>query len=117
MERTLNTKFYTFNQNNSGGSFVTSDNEGLSEYVIIEATDANHANERAERIGLYFNGCDDGRDCYCCGDRWYTVSENDGTDEPTIYGEPIAIVKKGMFRKELFVHYIDGTFKKVELQD
>ena len=37
MEHTVNTKFYTFSQNNSGGAFVKSDKEGISECVIIEA--------------------------------------------------------------------------------
>jgi hypothetical protein len=37
----------------------------------IEAESAEHADEKAAEIGIYFNGCDDGRDCPCCGDRWY----------------------------------------------
>ena len=54
MKRTIETKFYTFSQNNSGGSFVTDSIRGIGEYVIIEALNSNDANDRAERIGLYF---------------------------------------------------------------
>ena len=111
------TKFYSFNQNNSGGSFSKSESEGISEWVIIEALNAEKANEKAESIGLYFNGCDDGRDCSCCGDRWHTVDESDGEEVPSIYGEPIEKAEKSMFRNNCFVHYLDGTFKKFELKD
>lgn len=60
--------FYEFNQNNSGGSFEV--NDKVCHRVIIEATDATEANYLAERLGIYFNGCDRGMDCSCCGDRW-----------------------------------------------
>ncbi len=63
-------KFFEFDQNNSGGSFDIDDERGIGARVYIEAIDANHANARAEQIGLYFDGVDDGRDCGCCGDRW-----------------------------------------------
>lgn len=110
-------KFFSFDQNNSGGSFVKDDSAGISEYVIIEANDSQHANRRAEDIGLYFNGCDTGNDCECCGDRWYQVSDSDATEVPESYGKPIETAKKRMGRKNVHVHYLDGTFKKVSLQD
>lgn len=69
--------FFTYVQNNSGGDFVT--NDSVAHYVIIEAVNAAQANEIAETIGIYFNGCDAGIDCYCCGDRWYPVRDNKGT--------------------------------------
>jgi hypothetical protein len=74
-------KFYTFNQNNSGGFF-----EG-PEYLIVEANSATEANSIAqEYCDVYFNGVNDGIDCDCCGDRWYPVYESDGSDVPSIYG-------------------------------
>lgn len=77
------TKWYTFSQNNSFGRW-----DGPT-YVIIEATSAAHANERAEQeAGVYFEGVSDGRDCGCCGDRWYPAYASDATDCPLIYGEP-----------------------------
>jgi hypothetical protein len=78
--------FYNYRQNNSGGSFDL--NQDVNYMVIIEAPTAEAANERAESIGIYFNGCDVGRDCSCCGDRWSKVFSDDSTETPTIYGEP-----------------------------
>ena len=71
---TSNTKFYHFRQNNSGGSFVFDKNLAID--VIIEAETADEANDLAEGLGIYFNGCEGGWDCRCCGDRWNTVSDN-----------------------------------------
>jgi hypothetical protein len=80
-------KFFHFRQNNSGGSFEV--NEALAHNVIIEAYDALDANTRAMEIGIYFNGCDTGADCSCCGDRWSAQwREENGDDTPLIYGDP-----------------------------
>lgn len=108
----MSTKFYHFDQNNSGGSFVA--DEHVAHNVIIEANNAEHANKLAWEIGIYFNGCDDGTDCSCCGDRWYEADESDGTDTPLIYNEPPEL------RREIFghegepychVYYLDGLKK------
>jgi hypothetical protein len=74
-------KFYEFKQNNTGGSFDV--DEQLCNHLIIEAKDENEAIQKAESMGVYFNGCDEGMDCPCCGDRWYTPSE---LDSPYQYG-------------------------------
>ncbi len=112
-----NTKFYSFDQNNSGGSFQISEKEGISEYVIVEALNAENANNKAEEIGIYFNGCDDGIDCDCCGDRWYRVYEDDGEKVPSVYGKPVENATKSMFINNVFVHYLNRTFKKIELKN
>jgi hypothetical protein len=80
-------KFFTFRQNNSGG--IDHIDENLNRYVIIEANDAQHANERAQEIGIYFDGVSDGTDCDCCGDRWHRVYDSDADEVPSIYGEPV----------------------------
>lgn len=86
--------FFTYVQNNSGGDFVT--NDSVAHYVIIEAVNAAQANEIAETIGIYFNGCDAGIDCYCCGDRWYPVRDNSGgTTEPMIYDKAVEEYRNG----------------------
>jgi len=74
--------FYTFRQNNSGGYYSG------PQYIIIEAADAEEANERSQSTQIYFDGAsNDGPDCPCCGDRWYRAYSNDkGTDQPEIYG-------------------------------
>ena len=110
----MKTKFYTFNQNNSGGSFQYNKRAGITHYVIIEAVDCNHAISRAESIGLYFDGVEEQRDCPSCGDRWYKPYADEGRSEPMIYDAPVATHKRseyGFFKddqKEIAVHYLDG---------
>lgn len=65
----METKFYEFSQNNTGGSFVT--NDKLCHRIFIEATTESEAVQKAEDLGCYWNGVNDGNDCPCCGDRWY----------------------------------------------
>lgn len=65
-------KWYQFDQNNSGGSFIVDSN--VCHRLFIQAEDADSANQKAEDLGCYWNGVDDDRDCECCGDRWYSQS-------------------------------------------
>ena len=95
--------FYTYRQNNSGGSFDTDEN--VSIYVVIEASSCEDADARAENIGIYFNGCEDGRDCECCGDRWSTAYGK-GDEVPSAYGKPLDSADS--YR----IHYLDGTVKR-----
>lgn len=60
--------FYEFNQNNSGGSFDVTDT--LCHRLLIQADNEKDAILVAESLGCYWNGCDSGTDCDCCGDRW-----------------------------------------------
>jgi hypothetical protein len=104
--------FYDFRQNNSGGRFVRSDK--LDMFVIVEADTVDEANERAERLGIYFNGCDDDRDCPCCGDRW---SEQYGTEEgdefPATYGEMLTkwYTKRCPKKYDIVIHFKDGRIR------
>ncbi len=114
---TIDTKFYLFNQNNSGGSFHV--NDRVCHYVIIEATSASDANRKAMDIGIYFNGVQYDRDCSCCGDRWYSVNDRDAEEEPLIYGQkPEAFdyrpfsSEKG--RVQCRIYYIDGVIKEYQ---
>lgn len=106
--------FYTFSQNNSGGSFVFDKEEGITHFVIIEADNVGEALSRAETIGLYFDGFGD---CPCCGDRWSNgLNETDATDEPKVYSQPASEYGKGQKwctawmeeGHEIVVHYKDG---------
>lgn len=104
-------KFYFFYQNNSGGSFDVDDN--VAEYVIIEANNHHHANDRAEGIGIYFNGCAIGTDCRCCGDRWHSHwDDSEATDTPTIFNTPIKDYEGSWMDKEYRIHYLDGRVEK-----
>ncbi len=70
--------FFEYRQNNSGGSFVI--NDTLTVVVVIEAPTSDMADARAQELGIYFDGCNTGDDCPCCGDRWYPAY--DGTEDP-----------------------------------
>jgi len=63
MNRKLKTKFYEFIQNNSGGYF--DEDENVCYRVIIEATDAKHAQSLFEPMIE-----NQSVSCPCCGDRW-----------------------------------------------
>lgn len=78
--------WFHYAQNNSGGSFDYCEKEGITHHVVIEAENSDMADQRAQYIGIYFNGCDDGRDCSCCGDRW-SGADSEGDAEPMVYGE------------------------------
>jgi len=106
-------KFYTYDQNNSGGRFHIDDN--VCEYVIIEAKSPEHANDRAKQIGIYFDGVSKGIDCGCCGDRWTEIWDDDeGDDVPSIYGEPVTQCKSSMFRNQCIIYYLDGRKETVK---
>lgn len=114
--------WYEFRQNNSGGSFVFDETSGISVHVIVEADSAADANERARRIGLYFDGCESGADCDCCGDRWYAQwNDDEGDPVPSEYGTPLIDVAPdprwsslggGWMGEnpECYVHLKDGRF-------
>lgn len=111
-------KFYHYCQNNSGGTFVLDKETGITHHVIIQAASAAEADAKAENIGLYWNGVDMGRDCHCCGDRWYRLSNSwsdidEGKKTPMVYSSP-ASSYKDMFIKAPYavaVHYYDGRIE------
>ncbi|ALS22116.1 DUF7296 family protein [Paenibacillus naphthalenovorans] len=109
-------KFYTYIQNNSGGSFIV--NDDVCEYVIIEADNYEHANWLAEKkYGIYFDECNQGLDCSYCGDRWNKQWNNNyATDVPMIYGKPLSEVEKSYYRKNCIVYYLDGRKELIDLK-
>jgi hypothetical protein len=102
-------KFFHFSQNNSGGEFDFNEDAGITHHVVIEAEDASDANQRAERIGLYFDGSGD---CPCCGNRWDDQWTSDrGSDAPEVYNSPAAQYEGAGWMaegKDIVVHYADG---------
>lgn len=101
--------FYTYNQNNSGGVFKT--NKHLKHFVIIEANSAEEANEKAEDLGIYFNGVEKGIDCPCCGNRWYEVEDWQAEKEPLIFGKipEDFVAEDDYFGYEVVIYYQNGT--------
>lgn len=105
--------YYPFHQNNSGGHFMMTST--LTHYVIIEAGTADEANDKLEILGGYFNGCETGEDCPCCGDRWYPVWRDEGTPVPMVNDQaPQDYVnnrKNSLWMKpgkNVVVHHADG---------
>ena len=111
LEKDRDGLFFTFNQNNSGGNLVVDDN--VCECVIVEAEDAEAANVKAQKVGIYFDGSGD---CPCCGNRWYEAY-GDGDKVPSEYGKPIEEQKAGFYRSQAYVYYADGTKKVVKYKD
>ena len=108
MRREIETKFFTFHQNNSGGYYITDDEHGICETVIIEAVSADEAWNKLNKIGENVSGMHDY--CACCGERWYECW-NDDTETPEVFGEKVEEVKAMTFKNKTFVHYFDGTIK------
>ena len=110
-------KFYTFDQNNSGGYFIKCAKMGISEFVILEARDSEHAQEIFNHIGEQIENfyCY----CSCCGHRWENIEESDGSETPMVYDstttreeklpDQLALDKKPYF-KHAFVHPMNGPF-------
>lgn len=113
--------FYDFRQNNSGGRFLFDKGRGIGCYVIIEAESAADANDRAERIGLYFDGVDNEIDCECCGDRWSRSWRDETGDKvPSRYGTALPTERPkneiewtGKGEPTVFIHYLDGGIESL----
>jgi len=111
-------KYYNFSQNNSGGRFHVDDN--VAENVIIAARTVDEANERAEKVSIYFAGCAAGRDCNCCGDRWSSQRSESKDVEPLVYSSRPEnhLIKHGYsMRSKVIIYHADGsreTFARVE---
>ena len=78
--------FFTYIQNNTGGSFDF--NDKVTHIVVVEETTASRADARAELLGIYFDGVREGSDCACCGDRW-SRAYGEGYEVPSLYGRPV----------------------------
>lgn len=74
--------WYLFEQNNSGGSFDV--DKELCHRLFIQAETIKDAEQKAFGMGVYYDGCEDGRDCSCCGDRW---SGGDEINFPLTWGK------------------------------
>lgn len=104
--------FFEFDQNNTGGSFDIDDRRGIGPHVWIEANTVKHATELAERLGLYWDGVENDRDCPCCGDRWYRPSHNGGQASLKVSAE-----WDFYWHDTVYVHRPDGTLSRLKAAD
>lgn len=108
MERVVNTKFFTFNQNNSGGYFII--NDDVACYLIIEAKNAEEATDKMYDITENYSEY-----CTCCGKRWSSwIDDEDGKDEPMVWD--IKIKEKSpdrTFGGSTIIYYYDGSKEKL----
>ena len=105
MERTINTKFFEYRQNNSGGSFYR--NDDVREIVIIEAQNAKEANFKFREISESYMDF-----CSCCGERWYFLYDDDaGEDKPMGQDEPFTdfYMEKWHDSYTIVIYYYDGV--------
>lgn len=68
-------KIYEIIQNNSGGNFIFSKEEGLGYYNFFIVNNKKELDIILDRLDIYFEGVRDGIDCSCCGDRWHLPVE------------------------------------------
>ncbi len=113
MEVVINTKFWHFSQNNSGGIFVIDEKNGVCEDIIIEAQNPKEALSKLSNIGDRVIGFWDF--CSCCGERWddYLIEE-EGAKVPSMYNEPISTMNPSKYRNRVFIHHYNG---KIESSD
>lgn len=101
--------FFLFRQNNTGGDFHLRPDKGISVRVVVEAGSSAAADARAEAIGLYFDGVEDGHDCECCGDRWYRAHLRGGFDDPARVADALGSTDWTAGEAAYtYVHYLDG---------
>lgn len=94
--------FYHFRQNNSGGYFARQCGRyTIAPSVIIEAPDADAANQRAEEMGLFRMLY-----CACCGQRFRRVESCDGVETLALYGVPCIPTEDA---HDTIVYFADGT--------
>jgi hypothetical protein len=93
------TRFYSFQQNNSGGYYAVDDT--VAEVVIFEADSAEDANNRAEEKGVFDYGF-----CECCGERF----GRQWSDEKGYKSVKAAVKEASWMRqdRQVRVHYKDG---------
>lgn len=107
--------WYEFTQNNTGGSFEV--NDDVTHRLFIEADTKTIAEEKAFRLGVYYNGVDDGIDCGCCGDRWYGCDEVElphysGADTVEESAQWLAD-QYGWCEPDARIFYCDGRIKEI----
>lgn len=99
--------WFKYDQNNSGGAFDCDDK--VCHVVLIEAGDAHEADSKAADLGIYFDGCDLGTDCECCGDRWIRAGAPERMELDVAEWAWHLVGRFGWTIPDARLHYDDGT--------
>lgn len=100
--------YFYFKQNSSGGSFDIDNSVTIR--VWIEADTAEQANNKAEKIGIYFDGVNNDMDCSCCGDRWSPALTSEAEPFP-ILSSSTGWVEDGQYHT--IIYHADGTVSRI----
>lgn len=118
--------FYEFCQNNSRGTFDVDDN--VCHRLFIEAPNLEMAIAIAESKGCYWDGCEKGIDCSCCGDRWATPWDEKevitfpyvmgSTKTDLVFQTPVDYMQwianqYGATSPDCRIFYMDGTMDEI----
>ena len=120
MQRIVDTKFYLFHQNNSGGYYIS--NDVVAEFLLVEAASMKAAHKRAAEIVEGHNTY-----CNCCGERWpigldfdeerlqciYVNTEFDTVELAVAYIRDNYGVNTWKSLVSLVCHYFDGVIEKI----
>ena len=111
----MSKKFYTIDQNNSGGYYIK--NDDVDYYVSVQADSPYEAEKLLERVVA-----DHSNFCECCGERWHIwLDEEDAYDVPTNYGVPLTKLKDQdtfwLEEKVAIIYYADGTKERLNCID
>lgn len=101
----LSLKYYTVNQNNSGGYYIT--NNDVDKFVCVQAPNVEIAKDIFKRILEPYREF-----CPCCGERWDDdcLYEKDGCDVPNIYGQCYKDFKDNFWADgKIIIYYLDGN--------
>lgn len=109
--------FYEYSQNNSGGTFMVDDS--VCHRMFIEADSIKEANSVAEDLGVYFNGCDEGMDCSCCGDRWYEPYDTVKLEEINEKGYEVSVYSSSSLEKDAEDGWVNkyGSYELIKLPE
>ena len=101
-------KFYTFNQNNSGGYFI--ENDHVACHLIIEARGLWEAIDKMLDITEDYSEF-----CPCCGPRWWG-SANEYA-RPMIYDTDAYKYRGGILGDSIIIYYADGRVEKLGYEE
>ena len=106
--------WFEYRQNNSGGSFDVDTKVCCT--VWIEADGSDAADVKAGELGIYFDGCDSGPDCECCGDRWTRAGDPERTELDVAEWAWHLVGARGWTIPDARLHYADGTVIEITRQ-